>query len=83
MSDHNRKYFKSSLASHAATSIVDLKGQSKGATSSVYVKNWDVTTFSSNVAIDSDVYSSQAVSLSKMAPPSNIWMLGLLGHGCE
>ena len=68
LSDHNRKYFQSSLASHAATSIVDLKGQSKGAATSVYVKNWDVATFSSNVVIDADTYSGQAVSFYQKRP---------------
>ena len=41
---------------------MDLKGPSKGAAGNVYVQNWDVITFSGNVAIDVDVYSSQAVS---------------------
>ena len=59
----DRKLFSTSYASHAASSMVDLKASNKGGISNVYVKNWDVFSFSDKVVIDTDMDAlSQALN---------------------
>ena len=53
----DRKLFSGSKAAHAASSIVDFKAPNKGGISNLYVKNWDVLSFSDNVVLDSDMYA--------------------------
>ena len=53
--------FGGSAAAHYATSIVDLKMPEKEAIVDVFVKNWDVLSFSDKVVVDADMYAISKV----------------------
>ena len=60
---HDQKIFAASTHQHAAVSMVDLKDDlDKGGLANLYVKNWDVLSFSNNVVLDFDAYGVSKVS---------------------
>ena len=56
-----RHLFRSSSASHAATSIVDMNAMNRGDILNIYVKNWDVLSFSNEVVISYDMFATREV----------------------
>ena len=62
LDQYDRNIASSSRASHAAVSMVDLKDNAdKGGPANLYVKNWDVLSFSDKVVLDFDAYATSRV----------------------
>lgn len=92
MNDQDRKYFRSSLTQHVATSIVDMKDVARAGLINVYVENRNVPVYSNKVILDVDVSAvMQSIPMDKYLlgdfvyadhePPSKKWSMVVLQVG--